>query len=110
MAKIVPALVGSLILVALIRQGSERTNSPAYIIGFRLADFMSDGFIAISALLGALGSFFSGSTTVSNLTFGLIQTVQHAPVALCVVPAPDLLRGCHCGCAITQGLAVQADW
>jgi lactate permease len=29
----------------------------------------------ISPLLGALGSFFSGSTTVSNLTFGPIQQI-----------------------------------
>jgi hypothetical protein len=34
------------------------------------------GFLAISALLGAIGSFFSGSTTVSNLTFGEIQEVR----------------------------------
>lgn len=71
-----PALVGSLILVAMIRQGDAANTSPAYIIGYNLADFLSGGFIAISAFLGALGSFFSGSTTVSNLTFGLIQKVR----------------------------------
>lgn len=73
---IVPALVGSLILVALIRQGESPTARPAYIIGYNLSDFLSDGFVAISAPLGSLGSFFSGSTTVSGLTFGPIQKVR----------------------------------
>ena len=30
-------------------------------------------FVALSFPLGALGSFFSGSTTVSNLTFTQVQ-------------------------------------
>jgi len=49
--------------------------SPAYIIGTILAQAFKGGWIAISALVGSLGTFFSGSTTVSNLTFGEIQKV-----------------------------------
>ena len=67
------ALLGALVLVQLmIRTGTE---SPAYILGTILADWFQEGFVVISPLLGALGSFFSGSTTVSNLTFGEIQSI-----------------------------------
>lgn len=67
------AVCGALILVQLmIRNDAE---SPAFLLGVTLADWLREGFIAISPLLGALGSFFSGSTTVSNLTFGEIQAI-----------------------------------
>ena len=72
-AAIAPALFGSLVLVAMIRKAPEPQDSPAYSIGYNLSDFMKEGFVAISALLGSLGSFFSGSTTVSDLTFGVVQ-------------------------------------
>jgi L-lactate permease len=72
----VPALMGSLVLVALIRKAESPGSSPAYIIGYNLSDWLAEGFVAISALLGTLGSFFSGSTTVSNLTFGSIQQAR----------------------------------
>ena len=78
-ARVAPALLGSLVLVALLREAAEVTEKPAYIVGFNLADFMKEGFIAVAALLGALGSFFSGSTTVSNLTFGIVHQVRAAP-------------------------------
>lgn len=47
-------------LVQLIRNGGP--GSPAYIIGFYLSLWLRQGFLAISAFLGALGSFFSGSS------------------------------------------------
>jgi hypothetical protein len=75
-AGIVPALLGSLVLVALIVKGETEASAPAYILGSNLSDALGGGFIAISAVLGALGSFFSGSTTVSNLTFGRVQVVR----------------------------------
>jgi len=31
------------------------------------------GWVALTVFLGALGAFFAGSTTVSNLTFGSVQ-------------------------------------
>lgn len=73
-AGIAVATMGALVLVQLIRTGAA--GSPAYIIGYYLSSWLSQGFLAISAFLGALGSFFSGSTTVSNLTFGDIQKVR----------------------------------
>lgn len=67
------SMVGALILVQLmIRRGEQ---SPAYILGTVLSDWFQEGFVVVCPLLGALGSFFSGSTTVSNLTFGEIQNV-----------------------------------
>jgi lactate permease len=67
------ALMGALVLVQLtIRTGSM---APAFILGTVLADWFQEGFVIVSPLLGALGAFFSGSNTVSNLTFGEIQTI-----------------------------------
>jgi L-lactate permease len=73
-AGITVATMGALVLVQLIRVGGA--TSPAYLIGFYASSWLAQGFLAISAFLGALGSFFSGSTTVSNLTFGDIQMVR----------------------------------
>ncbi|KAL3941982.1 MAG: hypothetical protein SGBAC_003756 [Bacillariaceae sp.] len=67
------ALFGALVLVQLLIRGG--TSSPAFVVGTILADWFQEGFVVISPLLGALGSFFSGSTTVSNLTFGDIQAI-----------------------------------
>lgn len=74
--------MGALVLVQLIRVGGA--SSPGYLIGFYASSWLGQGFLAISAVLGALGSFFSGSTTVSNLTFGDIQMVSNM-ARLCVV-------------------------
>jgi L-lactate permease len=67
------ALCGALVLVQLMITGDQ--TAPATIIGSILSDAFKEGFIAIAGLLGVLGSFFSGSTTVSNLTFGDIQRI-----------------------------------
>jgi len=71
------ALMGALVLVQLMIK--TETAAPSYILGTVLADWFRQGFVVISPLLGALGSFFSGSTTVSNLTFGSIQQVSFYP-------------------------------
>jgi len=47
--------------------------SPSNIIGTNLASGFKEGWIVIASFIGALGSFFSGSTTISNLTFGGVQ-------------------------------------
>lgn len=65
------ALLGALIMVNLLMLGGD--NAPVMIIGRALADTTGASWLLFSALLGALGSFFSGSNTVSNLTFGGIQ-------------------------------------
>jgi len=67
------ALMGALALVKLLVNRGEA--SPANIIGTVLSDAFQEGWIAIACFVGALGSFFSGSTTVSNLTFGGIQMI-----------------------------------
>ena len=65
------ALLGALIMVNLLMLGGD--NAPVMIIGRALADATGASWLLFSAFLGALGSFFSGSNTVSNLTFGGIQ-------------------------------------
>jgi lactate permease len=67
------ALLGALSLVQLLIRVD--TEAPANILGTTLAAWFRQGFVVISPLLGALGSFFSGSTTVSNLTFGAVQAI-----------------------------------
>eukprot|EP00884_Botryococcus_braunii_P016896 jgi/Botrbrau1/3890/Bobra.0183s0111.1 len=49
-----------------------------------MSKWLGKGFIAFAFLLGALGSFFSGSTTVSNLTFG--QSTAWPP---CLLESPS---------------------
>lgn len=76
------AVMGALVLVQLmIKNGKE---SPAYLLGSILAGWLKGGFVAISPLVGVLGSFFSGSTTVSNLTFGEIQRIAAEEIGISV--------------------------
>ncbi|KLN96912.1 L-lactate permease [Moellerella wisconsensis] len=65
------ALFGALIMVNLMMQGGNA--SPVIIIGSSLAGVTGHSWLLFSSYLGALGTFFSGSNTVSNLTFGGIQ-------------------------------------
>eukprot|EP00934_Nitzschia_sp_Nitz4_P001775 Nitzschia sp. Nitz4//scaffold97_size77645//45536//47538//NITZ4_005521-RA/size77645-augustus-gene-0.78-mRNA-1//-1//CDS//3329560665//1775//frame0 len=67
------ALMGALALVKLLVNRGEA--SPAFIIGTVLSDAFKEGWIVVACFIGCLGSFFSGSTTVSNLTFGGIQLI-----------------------------------
>ena len=78
------ALAGALVLVKLMMHGGPQ--APAMVIGDTLARAIGavDGELWISAavLLGALGSFFSGSATVSNLTFAPVQDAVAARLGL----------------------------
>jgi len=65
------ALLGTLVFVGLMMMGGNK--SPVNIIGNNLADLTGSGWKYFASLLGALGTFFSGSNTISNLTFGAIQ-------------------------------------
>ena len=73
MARPALALFGALVLVKLLilQQGQELSAIQ------RLGDFLSrstgEAWPWFAFYLGALGSFFSGSATVSNLTFGSLQ-------------------------------------
>lgn len=65
------ALVGALILAKMMMLGGD--IAPAMVMGRAMADAAGHSWPYFAALLGALGSFFSGSNTVSNLTFAPIQ-------------------------------------
>ncbi len=66
-----PALLGALVFVRLMMVGGE--SSPVMLIGSSLAEVTGAWWPYLAAYLGALGSFFAGSCTISNLTFGPIQ-------------------------------------
>lgn len=76
------ALFGALVLVQLLRHGGEQ--SCAAIIGASLAEVLGQGWTFGAPFLGALGSFFSGSATVSAMTFGAIQ--ENAAISLGMDP------------------------
>ena len=65
------ALLGALVFVNLMMLGDEA--SAVSRIGFHLATVTGEYWTFFAPLLGALGSFFSGSATISNLTFSGVQ-------------------------------------
>lgn len=65
------ALMGAMVFVKLFMLGGE--TAPVLILGKAIADSAGKLWYWASVYLGALGSFFAGSATVSNLTFGGIQ-------------------------------------
>ena len=80
MPKTVVTLVGALIMVQLMMVGGDRSLTT--MIGRTFAEVTGAHWQYFAAYLGALGSFFSGSCTVSNLTFGGIQEAIAASVGL----------------------------
>jgi len=64
-------LVGALIMVQLMTLGGE--GAQTMIIGRTFAKVTGKSWPFFAPLLGALGAFFAGSATVSNLTFAGIQ-------------------------------------
>jgi len=64
-------LVAALIMVQLMTLGDDRAQT--MIIGRTLASVTGRSWPFFAPVLGALGSFFAGSATVSNLTFAGIQ-------------------------------------
>jgi lactate permease len=71
MANPVLALLGALVLVKLLMTGDE--SSSVMLAGRSLAAATGDWWQYFAAYLGAIGAFFAGSCTISNLTFGPIQ-------------------------------------
>ena len=65
------ALLGALVFVNMMMLGGEQ--SAVARIGLHLAGIAGNQWAFFAPVLGALGSFFSGSATISNLTFGGIQ-------------------------------------
>ena len=64
-------LVGTLIMVQLMTVGGDRAQT--MIIGQTFATIMGRIWPFFAPVLGALGAFFAGSATISNLTFANIQ-------------------------------------
>jgi lactate permease len=64
-------LVGALIMVQLMTLGDDRAQT--MIIGRTFANITGRSWPFFAPVLGALGAFFAGSATVSNLTFAGIQ-------------------------------------
>jgi lactate permease len=69
--KPVIVLFGALVFVSLLMTGGDRSST--HILGQTLASASGSAWKYLAPFLGALGTFFSGSTTISNLTFGNIQ-------------------------------------
>ncbi|WGE70529.1 L-lactate permease [Actinobacillus equuli subsp. haemolyticus] len=65
------ALIGALIMVNLMLVGND--GSMVKIIGKSFAAATGEYWTIFASYLGAVGAFFSGSNTVSNLTFGSVQ-------------------------------------
>ena len=74
------SLFAALIFVNLMLLGG--TDSAVALIGGSLASITGSAWQVFAAFLGALGSFFSGSNTVSNLTFGGIQDAAASALGL----------------------------
>ena len=71
MKKPILALLGALVMVGLMRAGGE--GSLVLVIGTFFADTFGGSWQFVASYLGAIGAFFSGSNTVSNLMFAGIQ-------------------------------------
>ncbi|PRY19344.1 lactate permease [Aliiruegeria haliotis] len=65
------ALSAALVMVQLLLAGGD--TSLVVLIGTSFSEVIGAQWIYCAALLGALGSFFSGSATISSLTFGGVQ-------------------------------------
>lgn len=65
------ALSGALVFVNLMMMGEN--HSAVKLIGDNLAHLTGSMWTYTAQFLGAIGTFFSGSNTISNLTFGGIQ-------------------------------------
>ena len=65
------ALSGALVFVNLMMMGGDQ--SAVKLIGNHLAHLTGSMWTYTAQFLGAIGTFFSGSNTISNLTFGGIQ-------------------------------------
>ena len=65
------ALFGALVMVKFMMVGGD--HSMVKTIGNSFAQIAGTNWVYFASYLGAIGAFFSGSNTVSNLTFGSIQ-------------------------------------
>lgn len=78
MLKPVVTLFGAVVFVTLLDMGDRHAADPRFmpgtlVIGQALAGVIGKGWMFAASYLGGIGAFFSGSNTVSNMTFGGIQ-------------------------------------
>jgi lactate permease len=71
MTKPILALMGALVMVSLMRVGGD--TALVIVIGEAFAETFGQSWQFVASYLGAIGAFFSGSNTVSNLMFAGIQ-------------------------------------
>ncbi len=71
MKKPIIALLGALVMVGLMRAGGQ--DALVIVIGRFFADSFGGSWQYVASYLGAIGAFFAGSNTVSNLMFAGIQ-------------------------------------
>jgi lactate permease len=64
-------LVGALIMVQLMTLGGDKSQTT--VIGQTFATMTGKSWPFFAPVLGALGAFFSGSASISNLTFASVQ-------------------------------------
>jgi lactate permease len=64
-------LVGALIMVQLMTLGGDKSQTT--VIGRTFATMAGKSWPFFAPVLGALGAFFSGSASISNLTFASVQ-------------------------------------
>lgn len=67
------ALYGAFVMVKLMMLTPTGGTSMVNTIGNVFASALGGQWVYFASLLGAIGTFFSGSNTVANLTFGSIQ-------------------------------------
>ncbi len=97
----VVALLGALVFVQLLMTGGEAAST--MILGQTLASEAGDYWKYFAPSLGALGSFFAGSATISNLTFGGIQSAIAAETG---VPVATLLALQSAGAAMGNMICI----
>lgn len=71
MIRPIQALLAALVMVGLMRAGGDQ--APVIVIGQYFAGGFGASWTYVASYLGAIGAFFSGSNTVSNLIFSGIQ-------------------------------------
>jgi len=82
------AMCGAMVFVKLFMLGENR--SPASLLGYGFAEAAGGIWNFAAVYLGALGSFFAGSATISNLTFGPIQVAVAEKLGLDLVTVLSL--------------------
>lgn len=100
------ALVPTLIMVQVfINSGTGQTelvSMPAY-IGIALSELFGRAWIAVAPLLGAIGAFIAGSSTISTLT---MSPVQYSIASNTGLPFIDILALQMLGAAAGNTIAI----